>query len=185
MVRVLTVCTGNICRSPAAELLLAARFADGVPGVAIASAGTAALAGRPVDPPVADLLRAAGVAPDRFRARQLVPGHLREADLVLVMTAAHRSAVVSVEPAALRRTFLLRELAGIAASVAAHGWPADVGSDPATRLRALPRLASAHRDARATAGLEVGDPYRQPPEVHAAVFATVSAAVDQLVRSVR
>jgi protein-tyrosine phosphatase len=67
--RVLVVCTGNVCRSPAAELLLRDRL--GAADVDVASAGVHALVGQPVDPPVAELLVERGVAPGGFRARQL------------------------------------------------------------------------------------------------------------------
>ena len=185
MTQVLAVCTGNICRSPAAERLLAARLA-GVPGVHVASAGTAALAGRPVDPVMAELIRADGGDVSSFAARQLQAADLRAADLVLVMTRRHRSAVVALEPAAVRRTFLLVELADLAAAVAASGWPADVPADPAARLAALPRLVGAHRGAGGAPGSgEVVDPHRLAPEVYAEAMTQVRSAVETLARAVR
>ena len=51
--RVIAVCTGNICRSPMAELMLAAALErEGLEGlVAVDSAGTTGYeAGRPIDP---------------------------------------------------------------------------------------------------------------------------------------
>ncbi len=50
--RIITVCTGNICRSPMAELMLAeAAAAEQLTGVEVDSAGiTAYEAGRPIDP---------------------------------------------------------------------------------------------------------------------------------------
>lgn len=51
--RVIAVCTGNICRSPMAELMLSAAFAEAGLGdlVMVDSAGTTAYeAGRPIDP---------------------------------------------------------------------------------------------------------------------------------------
>ena len=41
---ILTVCTGNVCRSPAVERLLASKLG---PTVSVASAGTHALVGHP------------------------------------------------------------------------------------------------------------------------------------------
>jgi protein-tyrosine phosphatase len=183
MTQVLAVCTGNVCRSPATERLLAARLAD-VPGLRVTSAGTAALAGQPVDPPVAELVRAAGGDPTGFAARQLQAADLRAADLVLVMTRRHRSAVVALEPSAVRRTFLLVELATLATAVAGAGWPADVPADPAARLAALPRLVSAHRGTALPVDGEVVDPYRLGPEVYAAAIAQVATAVEELARAV-
>jgi protein-tyrosine phosphatase len=182
---VLAVCTGNICRSPAAERLLAAQLAD-VAGLTVASAGTSALAGDPIDPPMAALLAAAGAPTGSFAARQLQPRMLREADLVLVMTRQHRSAVVAAEPTAVRRTFLLGELAVLGAAVAAAGWPADVPADPAARLAALPRLAAAHRGSVALPDdLEVVDPHRRGPEVYARALQQVTDAVGAVVAAVR
>ncbi|MCW2740136.1 MAG: hypothetical protein JWR45_558 [Blastococcus sp.] len=178
---VLIVCTGNICRSPAAELLLAARW--GGAQVTVASAGTGALVGQPVHPPMAELLAAAGVDAGGFGARDLRPQDLRQADLVLTMTRAHRTAVARLLPAAVRRTFLLVEAADIAASVAAAGWPEDVGRAAAARLAALPALAAPHRRPAGT-DLEVPDPYRRPAEEYSRAFAMIESAVDRLARAV-
>lgn len=182
--QVLVVCTGNVCRSPATERLLAARL-PAAAGVTVASAGTAALVGRAVDPQVAELLRLAGADATGFAARQLQADQVRAADLVLVMERSHRAAVVAADPAAVRRTFLLAELGVIASLVAAAGWPADVPADPAARLAVLPQLAGRHRPQVARAGApEVVDPFRQSPDVHRSTFATVADRVDEIVAAV-
>ncbi|MFQ1003622.1 hypothetical protein [Modestobacter sp. SSW1-42] len=187
MTTVLTVCTGNVCRSPAAERLLTARLAPLAPGITVASAGTGALVDAPVDPPMAALVAAAGADVSGFAARQLTAGLLEAADLVLVMTREHRGAVVRLAPGAVRRTFLLREAAAVAEAVASVGWPEDVGTGIADRLRALPRLAPAHRGVASLHGaaLEVPDPYRQAPAVYAEAIATITEAVGRLVTALR
>jgi protein-tyrosine phosphatase len=179
---VLVVCTGNICRSPAAERLLAARLAPA--GVEVRSAGTGALVGEPVHPPMAELLRARGVDPDRFTARALQPAHLRQAGLVLVMARAHRSAAVAMMPAVVRRTFLLVEAAEIAARIAADGWPGSVAPEPAARLAALPALAAPYRLGVTEREVEVPDPYRRSPEAYRESLRVLEAAVDRLTRAV-
>jgi protein-tyrosine phosphatase len=134
---------------------------------------------------MAELISRAGGVPAPFAARQLQPTHLRQADLVLVMTRAHRSAVVAMEPAAVRRTFLLLELADIASAVADAGWPADVGADAAARLAALPRLAATHRGRLAgRTELEVPDPFRQPASRYQEAFQLIRGAVDLLLTGV-
>lgn len=183
MTHVLTVCTGNVCRSPAAELLLSSRL--GGAGVRVTSAGTRALVGEPVHPPMAGLLRAAGVDPASFVARGLRPAELRSADLVLTMTRAHRSAVATLLPAAVRRTFLLVEAAHLAAAVAADGWPEDLPPTAAARLAALPGLAARYRRPGTGTELEVPDPYRGPVEEYRRSLAAVEAAVGELARAVR
>lgn len=85
--RVLTVCSGNICRSPMAEGLLRARLG---PARRVASAGLQAVVGRPADPEAVALLRERGIDISSHVARQLTPELLAEFDLVLVMEDAQR-----------------------------------------------------------------------------------------------
>jgi len=73
-IRILTVCTGNICRSPAAERLLAAGLGD---TAQVTSAGTGALPGYPMDAAMVPLVEAAGASTDGFAARQLTPAMVK------------------------------------------------------------------------------------------------------------
>jgi protein-tyrosine phosphatase len=68
MATILAVCTGNICRSPAVEHLLAHQLG---PTVSVSSAGTHALVGHPISEPMAALLQRVGVEPQPFEARRL------------------------------------------------------------------------------------------------------------------
>ncbi|WP_159633315.1 arsenate reductase/protein-tyrosine-phosphatase family protein [Arthrobacter sp. 8AJ] len=111
-VRILTVCTGNICRSPVAERLLQAGLDQVVPGgFQVASAGTRALVGEPMQPISADIVRTFGGDPEGFAARQLTPKILRGVDLVLTMTSGHRGEVLQLDASLLKRTFTIREFA--------------------------------------------------------------------------
>lgn len=90
--RVLAVCTGNICRSPIAEVVLRDRFEAAGLGdeVEVDSAGVSdEEEGNPIDPRAARVLREAGYAVPRRRARQATPRDLAADDLVLAMTAHH------------------------------------------------------------------------------------------------
>src|SRR4051812_13414461 len=107
--RVLFICTGNVCRSPAAEMLFA-RAALGH-DIASASAGTNGLTGHGVDGPTAYALKEIGIDPSRHVAQRLTPGLVNAADLILTATTDHRSVVVQQAPLAFRRTFTLREFA--------------------------------------------------------------------------
>lgn len=100
---VLTVCVGNICRSPTAELLLREK----VPGISVSSAGLGALVDRGVEENAAKLLEANGVACDSHKARQLTPAMLYKADLVLVMEPGHVRAVLEMVPEIRGKVFLL------------------------------------------------------------------------------
>src|SRR5215217_9257195 len=105
---ILAVCTGNVCRSPAVERLLTSKLG---PTVTVSSAGTHALVGHPIAAPMGWLLLDSGVEPASFKARRLSEQMLKEADLILSMTRAQRGLVDELWPAAVRRTFTLREFA--------------------------------------------------------------------------
>lgn len=178
--RILTVCTGNICRSPAAERLLAAGLG---PSVSVRSAGTGALVGEPIDPGMARLLVAAGVAVDGFAARQLRPDLLGEADLVLALTRNHRSRVVDLLPTALGRSFTLLEFARLAESIDHAGIAEGLG--PGDRLRAIVAEASAFRPLARAASADaddVPDPYRQGAAAFERSMALIRAAADAITR---
>jgi low molecular weight protein-tyrosine phosphatase len=175
-VTVLAVCTGNICRSPAAEFLLRAGLGDDA-GIEVTSAGISALAGEPVADPMARLLRARGVDPTGFVARQLDPVAVRGADLVLTMTAEQRSAVVGRAPAAVRRTFTLGEFADLSRLVDVTEVRARHSAD---RLAELVAAAPRARSRRGSRQDDVEDPYGRPEEVFRRVLAQIEAAVDSL-----
>jgi protein-tyrosine phosphatase len=111
-VRILTVCTGNVCRSPVAERLLQAGLDQVLPGgFEVRSAGTRALVGDPVQPLSADIIRTFGGTSEGFTARQLTGKVLRKVDLVLAMSSAHRGEVLQLDASLLKRTFTIREFA--------------------------------------------------------------------------
>ena len=103
--RILTVCIGNICRSPTAEYLLRERLASR--DIQLSSAGLGALAGYPMDATALQLLAEQGIDGAAHRARQLTPAMLREADLVLGMEKNHVDAMVRLAPEASGKIFIL------------------------------------------------------------------------------
>ena len=174
---ILAVCTGNVCRSPAVERLLASKLGS---TVRVRSAGTHALVGHPISEPMAALLLDNGVESDSFEARRLSEQMLKEADLVLAMTRAQRGLVVELWPAAVRRTFTLREFARLLSWVDPAALPAGT---PAERLRAAIPLAVAERGRERTSPDEddVVDPFRLSTAVYANSFAQIAAAADKIV----
>ncbi|MDX2376582.1 low molecular weight phosphatase family protein [Microbacterium sp. LRZ72] len=149
--RLLFVCTGNVCRSPIAQHLLAARL-EHPAWLEIASAGTHAPTGHAMAGEAAILAREYGareVDGDRHRARAMVPALVEQADLVVTMTRAHRRGAVEAAPRRLRQTFTLREFARVACSIDAQELArvADAAADasPEERLRALVALVGERR----------------------------------------
>ena len=93
--RIMTVCTGNICRSPMAEVVLRDRLvAAGLDGqVIIDSTGTTGYeVGSAMDPRARRILQDAGYSGPgvvAHRARQVRAADLGERDLVLAATTEH------------------------------------------------------------------------------------------------
>lgn len=165
---VLCVCVGNVCRSPLAERLLVAR-GDG--RLTASSAGVRALAGSPMDPLAAAELTARGGTAEGFTARQLAPEMVQRADLVLTATAELRSRVLEEVPTALRRTFALRELAGLLA----------LGDERPGDPAALVSRAAAARSRLPRGDHDVPDPYRRGAEAHAEAAALIEESVSVIV----
>lgn len=103
--RILTVCIGNICRSPTAEYLFRDRLA--ARSIDLSSAGLGAMVGSPMDDSALQLLAEHGVDGAAHRARQLTSAMLREADLVLGMEKSHVDAMVRLAPEASGKIFVL------------------------------------------------------------------------------
>ena len=169
---ILCVCTGNICRSPAAERLLASQLG---PTVEVSSAGTLALVGESISPPMDELIAGAGANPDRFAARRLIESLLKPADLVLALTRGHRGDVAEFWPKAVRRSFTLKEFGRLLGQLDPSELPA---GNPAVRLRAAVPIAASRRHHVADLSLDdVIDPYGHPPEVYSEAFADIERAV--------
>lgn len=186
-VRLLTVCTGNVCRSPYAAALLAQGLGWARPGAfEVSSAGTHALVGRALEPGSRVILEEKDVPVLPDRARMVTPGLLAEQSLVLVMSARHRETVLEEAPALVRRTVGLVDLAAALREVGEqYAWPdllADVGAkEVRARWRALPEVLAAVRafPERVT---EVEDPYGRGTRSFGRMAAQLDSAVRGVVR---
>lgn len=109
--RVMTVCTGNICRSPMAQVVLAERFrAAGLGDVVVVdSTGISDEEhGNGIDRRAARVLAAHGYPVPQHAARRVRRGELGERDLVLAMTASHARALRAMAPDDADRVRMLR-----------------------------------------------------------------------------
>ena len=173
--KILAVCTGNVCRSPVIERLLAVAL----PQAKVSSAGTAAPVGTPIARSMKVQLYQAGANTSHV-ARQLTVEMIDQADLILTATAEHRSFVVAQQPTAVHRTFTLLEFAASTESanptrLAGHTIP--------ERLEILIRHARHARPKLRLADPDIPDPYLQPNEVYDAVFAQISEAVEVIAKA--
>lgn len=179
---VLSVCTGNVCRSPLAELMIADGLRS-ITSVHVFSAGTGALVGSGVPAPTARLAERLGLNASQHTSQQIDVEMIRRSDLIIGMAREHRRRVVEFTPAAMRRTFTLRELARVADAVKPE-LPQAVGASgaatPDDAMRAAIALAAAMRGTVAPpvnpADFDVVDPYRQSDAVYEQSLAELAPA---------
>jgi protein-tyrosine-phosphatase len=103
-------------------------------GVEVESAGLLGIEGEPASPEGVRVLAEAGIDASAHRSRGLCEEQLERADLVLVMTAAHRDQIERRFPGRTKAIALLRAYNGSFR----HGHGTDL-ADPDRRLRAMYR----------------------------------------------
>ena len=162
--RVLLICTGNECRSAAAELLLRRALGVHAARFEIWSAGTQATDDAPMHTLTARALDAHGAWPRRHRARRVLREDLQGADLVLCAAREHRVVAVQLDPAAGRRIFTIAEFARLAPRVMDRG-------DVTTFARAVEAASSLRGAARVAdpADDDLPDPVWGDESVHEAL----------------
>lgn len=178
---ILFVCTGNICRSPTAELLTRAWAEETLPDpqlLTTSSAGVYALVGRRMEPTAGMVLLGLGGDPSLFIAQSVSPELVSAADLIVTMTRGHRSAVLNNSPRALPRTFTLREAAALipAAIAATPNIPPGLDERGWRLVAAMSRQRAIRAD---TAGQrdDVADPIGQSQAVFEHVGDDIAAAL--------
>ena len=190
------VCTGNICRSALAQLMLQSRFDAFGFGVTITSAGTSALVGESLTTEGAAIAARYGVgetAIASYTATQLTESIVTAADLVLTATHEHSHAVARLSPRSARSTFTITQFARFVHYLSTEEntnfvrAKADVAA-PSLLLRE--RLRTLTDDAVFSRGFvpppadalvdDIEDPYRKPMEIYDRVGATLDLALHSI-----
>lgn len=160
-VRVLFVCTANICRSPMAAALFTAHARRRGASPEVLSAGTdAGRASMPDRPPpeVYEVMAPRGIDLHEHQSRALSEGVLLEADLVIGMARRHVQESVLLDPSCFTRAFTLKELVRRAGSVGSPPTGDELARWVGVAHGDRTRVALARRD---TAD-DIADPYGGP-----------------------
>ncbi|MDT9593555.1 adenylyl-sulfate kinase [Nocardioides zeae] len=150
--KVLVVCTANICRSPYMELALRAAAGD---AVVVSGAGTHGFRDHAMDDLMAAEARERGLDPTGFSSRAVTRELIADADLVLTAESRHRTFLLEEHPAAFKKVFTLGQFARGVQQVGEVATPREL-------------IALIGRNRPSAEGVDVADPYRRGPEAAAA-----------------
>lgn len=181
--RVLFVCSGNICRSPLGEQVLTARLGPDAPAFVVESAGTIADDGAPMDGPAAAQSARLGGDPSAHRSRYLTAAIAGSADLVLTAERSHRSAVVSLAPRTAKRAFTIKQFARVLDGLE----PGDLAGVASAEelVERVARLRGTVVPPADPADDDVDDPYRRSEGTHERVADEIAAAVGVIADALR
>jgi len=107
MARVLFVCTGNTCRSPMAEAILASK---NINGLEVRSAGIFALPGADASPQTIEVLIENDIS-FSHQAKQLSEMDVDWADFILTMTNDHKQWILQQYPQSSTKVYTVKEFA--------------------------------------------------------------------------
>lgn len=178
---VMFVCTGNVCRSPMGELMLA-EYLKGNDDIHVSSAGTRGLEYSPIHPSSGSLMRAVHIDPSAFRSRRLTASMASDADLILCFERKHRENIVLLAPEALNYTFLLPEFADLSQYCAEHGLVK--GDTIPRRLQSIIDAAPMIRPMMTASAEDIADPMGQDFEHFRTAATQTNAALVTILNSV-
>ena len=108
-VRILVVCSGNICRSPmVAEYLRHRAAASGLDHLVVDSAGTLGIEHQPAAPEAVEVLRDVGLDLSGHRSKGIADHDLLSADVVIGMSRIHLESLAVRFPLGPPDRWLLR-----------------------------------------------------------------------------
>ena len=177
--RVLFICTGNICRSPMGELLFRT-YTQGT-SLEVGSAGTHSLVGHVIDPSSKALMDAVGIDSSQFRSTQLTQNIANNADLILCFEPEQRHDTVIIAPTALPYTFTLTDFSNMCAYCAQHNMITGVTIQE--RLQSVINQSMQARPMLPPAAT-IPDPYRRNFEAFRSAARATNDAIRNILRSI-
>jgi len=178
--RILVVCTANICRSPMAAAMLAAASVDRGVALTVSSAGFL-FEGNPASDTATKVMRERGLDLAPHRSRIVTRQLLDDADLVLTMERRHARDLV-LKCGNEEKVHTLKAFGALVFELtAAEHEPSIAGVRPLLRAAAIARSGPAFLgDGRVD---EIADPHGRSARVHRKTADEIAAAVDVIASS--
>ncbi|WP_344062052.1 hypothetical protein [Nostocoides vanveenii] len=173
--RILVVCTGNVCRSAFAHHYLAAHLDSAA--FAVASAGVGWHSDLVVPPENHAIGARYGISLDTHQGRFAASAVARETDLILTATKDHRRALLEETPAALKRCFTILEFTALLDASGRRPGP-----DPAAWRELIRDLATRRETVQAR---DLPDPYGLAFTAYEEMARLLVPALDVIVAAAR
>lgn len=107
--KIIFVCTANICRGFMAERIFRKKLEEnGRSDIEVSSASLVDMEGAPADPKTVDILKEKGFDGNGHKSRPLTEDMVAETDMILVMEQRHREMLIENHPDVEEKTFFLK-----------------------------------------------------------------------------
>lgn len=109
--KIMFICTGNICRSAMAEAILKKRVKDENLDIEVYSCGTFAEKGDGPTNEAIEVMEIRGIDLTKHRATNIRNSNIEEMDLILCATNSHRMQTISLYPELSNKIYTIKEYA--------------------------------------------------------------------------
>ncbi|MBR1802719.1 MAG: low molecular weight protein arginine phosphatase [Clostridia bacterium] len=111
--KIMFICTGNICRSAMAEAMMKKMAKDNQKNIEVYSCGISADDGDIPTQHAIDTMEQYGIDLKKHRATHIRYSNIEEMDLILCATTSHKMSVLRLYPQLEGKVFTIKEYAGL------------------------------------------------------------------------
>lgn len=110
--KIMFICTGNICRSAMAHRMLEKRAKEENKNIEVYSCGVYAINGDVPTYEGIEVMREYGIDLSKHRATNIRNSGIEDMDVILCATNSHKNNVIAMYPALKEKVFTIKEYAG-------------------------------------------------------------------------
>ncbi|MCL2342219.1 MAG: low molecular weight protein arginine phosphatase [Firmicutes bacterium] len=110
--KIMFICTGNICRSAMAEEMLENMVKEETKNIEVYSCGIFAEDGGAATDNAIEVMKEYGIDLSEHRATNIRNSNIKDMDIILCATTAHKNNVINMYPDLSDRTYTIKEYAG-------------------------------------------------------------------------